>query len=172
MHTPILGAAVIAAAVLAHAAVGSPPPRDGAEPAERNDEQRVFLDDVEALARGNRDFRRVAHTGKHMQLVLMSLRPGEDIGLETHTVDQCLFVVEGEGEAIIDGERRRIHDGSVVCVPAGASHDIVNRGAEEPMKLFTVYSPPQHPDRTVHPTKAEAEAAEAAEHGAPTRSKR
>jgi mannose-6-phosphate isomerase-like protein (cupin superfamily) len=164
MYTQILGLAVIAVAAHAFVAEESPAPREGAAKAEQKDDPGVFRGDVEALAKSSTDFRRVLHTGKHSQLVLMSIRPGESIGLETHEVDQCLFIVDGEGEAIVNGKRSRVDDDSVVCVPAGASHDIVNRD-DEAMKLFTVYAPPQHPEGTIHKTKTEAQADEADEHG-------
>ena len=111
-------------------------------------------------AKRNELFRKVLFTGKSSQLVLMSLEPGEDIGSETHDVDQLLFVVEGEGKVVLDGRDERFEDGMVVCVPAGTRHNILNTD-DEPMRLFTVYAPPQHAPGTVHVTKADAQAAEA-----------
>ena len=116
--------------------------------------------DVEDLARENRAFRHVILTAERSQLVLMSLEPGEDIGAEIHTdVDQLIYVVEGDGEAEIAGSRHPFATGAIFCVPAGARHDVVNTG-NGPMKLFTIYAPPQHADGTLHRTKADALAAE------------
>jgi mannose-6-phosphate isomerase-like protein (cupin superfamily) len=115
-------------------------------------------------AKANDDFRRVLHTTARTQLVLMSVLPGEDIGLETHDLDQVLVFVSGQGTALLDGRESPIHAGDVVVVPEGVEHNFVNTGSE-PMKLYTIYSPPEHPHGTVHRTRAEAEAAEAAEHG-------
>jgi mannose-6-phosphate isomerase-like protein (cupin superfamily) len=166
MHTLISGLATVA--VAAYAVAAAPQPPASQEPATKAEDDAevpgVFRGDLEARARSSDDFRRVLHTGKRLQVVLMSLRVGENIGLESHDVDQCLFIVEGDGEAFVGGKRSRIVEGSVVCVPAGARHDIINRD-DEPMKLFTVYAPPQHPDGTVHETKADAQRAEAIEHG-------
>lgn len=115
-----------------------------------------FVGDIEDLADWNNDFRRVVYTASRMQLVLMTLQPGEDIGEETHAdIDQFFRVEEGEGEIWIDGEMTRIDSDSAMIVPAGALHNVVNSG-DEPLKLFTVYAPPAHPDGTVHVTKADA----------------
>lgn len=119
-----------------------------------------FVGDIDQLAEDNDDFRRVLHTSSHLQLVVMSIPPGESIGRETHQGrEQCLFIVEGQGRAELAGRSSQITSDSVVCVPAGTEHDIVNTG-REPLKLYTVYAPPQHPPRTVHRTRAEAERAE------------
>ena len=120
-----------------------------------------FITDLEHAAEHNSFFRQVLFTGQHSQLVLMSLAPGEEIGTEVHTVDQLLYVVEGEGETILGGVVHPIEEGGVVCVPAGAEHNIVNTG-DEPLKLFTVYAPAQHPAGTLHRTKSDAMAAERA----------
>lgn len=122
-----------------------------------------FSADVERLAEQNDDFRRVLHTGPHVQLVLMSLRPGEEIGRETHDVEQCFFVVDGDGRVEAGGDTISLSDGDVACVPGGTAHNIVNAGSE-PLKLFTLYSPPQHARGTVHHTRADAQRAEEA-HG-------
>ncbi len=114
----------------------------------------------EALARANENFRQVLETGEHAQLVVMTLVPGEEIGEETHEGDQILFFVEGEGEAILEGESSAVRAGDYVFVPAGTLHNFVNRGSE-PLRLLTTYAPPEHPHGTVHRTKAEADAAEA-----------
>jgi mannose-6-phosphate isomerase-like protein (cupin superfamily) len=117
----------------------------------------VYAEDVVALARENEDFRRVLFTTDRSQLVLMSIRPGEEIGEETHEgIDQILMFVEGEGEAVLAGESRRVRGGSVVVVPAGTRHNFITRG-DAPLKLYTVYTPPEHADGTVHHTKAEAD---------------
>jgi mannose-6-phosphate isomerase-like protein (cupin superfamily) len=117
-----------------------------------------YIDDIEHRAEENVDFRRVLYTGKHMQLVLMSLQPGEDIGEETHhDVDQFFRVEQGKGEVLIDGRKTTIESDTAIVVPAGARHNITNTG-DKPLKLYTVYGPPNHADGTVHVTKADAEA--------------
>lgn len=117
-----------------------------------------YIDDIEDRTEENRDFRRVLYTGRHMQLVLMSLQPGEDIGDETHEdVDQFFRVEEGKGEVWIDGRATRIEDDTAIIVPAGARHNIRNTG-DRPLKMYTLYSPPNHADGTVHVTKTDAEA--------------
>ena len=118
-----------------------------------------YITELEHAAESNSFFRQVLFTGQHSQLVLMSLAPGEEIGTEVHTVDQLLYVVEGEGETILGGVVYPIEEGGVVCVPAGVEHNIVNTD-DEPLKLFTVYAPAQHPAGTVHRTKSDAMAAE------------
>ncbi len=116
--------------------------------------------DIQRLARDNDDFRREVMTGPHSQVVLMSVEPGSEIGEEVHDdVDQVLVFVEGTGEAVLDGTTSAVEPGSLVFVPAGTQHNFVNRG-DGPLKLYTVYSPPEHPAGTVHHTKEEADAAE------------
>lgn len=115
-----------------------------------------FVQDIEQAAAANQDFRRVVYTAQHCQLVLMALRAGEDIGMEVHDVDQFFRVETGSGEAIIEGERRPLKDGSAVVVPAGTRHNIVNTGTTM-LKLYTLYAPPHHRDGVVHRTRAEAE---------------
>ncbi len=118
--------------------------------------------DIAKQAQDNTDFRRVILTNKHSQVVLMSVEPGDDIGEETHEVDQVLFFVSGEGEAVLNGDQRsKIGANSLVVVPAGTLHNFVNTG-QKPLKLFTVYAPPEEEPGTLHRDKAEAEAAEAA----------
>lgn len=120
-----------------------------------------FIADIEDRAEENRDFRHVLYTGPHMQLVVMSLEPGEEIGEETHEgTDQFFRVEEGKGEVWIDGRASRIESDVAIVVPAGARHNIKNTG-HKPLKLYTLYAPPQHPDGTVHHTRAEADRAEA-----------
>ena len=111
------------------------------------------------LAQQNDAFRRTLETGGHAQLVVMTIQPGEEIGEETHEGDQILFFVEGEGEAVIEGQSSPVRPGDYVFVPAGTLHNFVNTGGE-PLRLVTTYAPPEHPDGTVHQTKAEADAAE------------
>ncbi len=116
-----------------------------------------FMQDIEKLAIENSDFRRVLYTAKNCQLVLMSLKPNEEIGAEVHHLDQFFRVEEGTGEAVLDGVRTAIQAGFAVVVPAGAKHNIVNTGSA-PLKLYTIYAPPNHQDGIVHHTRAEAEA--------------
>ena len=112
----------------------------------------------------NTDFRRVVYTGQHMQLVLMTLPPRECIGLETHdTHDQFIRVEEGNGVVRLDGEEHILHDGSAIVIPAGVKHDVLNTSSQAPLRLYTLYSPPEHPDGTEHHSKQEALAAEAKE---------
>lgn len=117
--------------------------------------------DIEKATIENDYFRKVLFTGPHMQLVLMTLQPGEDIGQETHDEhDQFIRVEAGTGRAMVGGEEFELHDGSIVVIPAGAQHNVINESRTEPLRLYTLYAPPEHPDGTVHRTKAEAEAAE------------
>ena len=125
---------------------------------------RAYSEDVERMAREGEDFRRVLFTTERSQLVLMALKPGEEIGEETHEgIDQILAFVEGEGEAVLEGERRPVRAGSVVVVPGGTRHNFV-ASAGSALKLYTVYTPPEHPDGTVHRTKAEADEYEREHH--------
>ena len=125
---------------------------------------RAYLEDVERMAREGEDFRRVLFTTERSQLVLMALKPGEEIGEETHEgIDQILAFVEGEGEAVLEGERRPVRAGSVVVVPGGTRHNFIASGGSA-LKLYTVYTPPEHPDGTVHRTKAEADEYEREHH--------
>jgi mannose-6-phosphate isomerase-like protein (cupin superfamily) len=119
-----------------------------------------FIGNIEDRTEENRDYRRVLYTGPNMQLVLMSLKPGEEIGEEVHKDrDQFFRVEKGRGEVWIDGNRTKIESDTAIIVPAGARHNIRNTG-EKPLRLYTLYAPPEHADRTVHATKAEAEASE------------
>lgn len=125
---------------------------------------RVYANDVMKLAQENEDFRRVLFTTQLSQLVLMAIPAGEEIGEEAHEgIDQVLAFVAGEGEAVIEGERLPVRAGSVVVVPAGTLHNFVATG-ESSLKLYTVYTPPEHPDGTVHRTKEEAEEYEREHH--------
>lgn len=116
-----------------------------------------YVTNIEARSLENNFFREVLFTGPLSQLVLMALKPGEDIGLETHDdVDQFIRVEAGHGKAILNGEEHALEDGSAVVIPAGTEHNIVNTSQSESLKLYTIYTPPEHPDDTVHKTKAEA----------------
>jgi mannose-6-phosphate isomerase-like protein (cupin superfamily) len=116
--------------------------------------------DIEALTRGNEDFRREVVTAEHSQVVLMTIPPREEIGEEVHEgIDQLLVFVEGVAEAILEGESSPVRAGQAVLVPAGTRHNFRNTG-DSPLRLWTVYAPPEHPPGTVHRTKAEADAAE------------
>lgn len=120
----------------------------------------AFIADIEDRTEENRDFRRVLYTGSHLQLVLMALQPGEELGEEIHEhTDQFFRVEEGKGEVVIDGEETRIESDMAMVVPAGARHNIRNTG-HKPLKMYTLYAPPQHPGGTVHHTRADAERAE------------
>jgi mannose-6-phosphate isomerase-like protein (cupin superfamily) len=120
-----------------------------------------YVTDIEQESLDNNYFRKVLYTAPTSQLVLMSLKPGEDIGLETHHgVDQFIRVEAGKGKSILNGEEHDLQNGSAVIIPTGTEHNIVNVSQSEPLKLYTIYSPPQHPDGTIHKTKADAEADE------------
>jgi mannose-6-phosphate isomerase-like protein (cupin superfamily) len=116
-----------------------------------------FVQDIEDLAIKNDDFRRVLYTTKQCQLVLMASKPKEEIGAEVHKSDQFFRVEEGTGEAVLDGVRTPIRAGFAVVVPAGVNHNIINTG-NVPLKLYTLYAPPNHRDGVVHHTRADAEA--------------
>lgn len=119
-----------------------------------------YVDDIERLTQENGDFRRVLYTARSTQLVLMAIPVGQEIGEEVHDKEDQFFRVEsGQGEVLIDGVTHKVADGSAVIVPCGARHNVKNTGAE-PLKLYTLYSPPHHRDGVVHRTKAEAEADE------------
>ena len=117
-----------------------------------------FVDDIEKRTEENGDFRRVLYTGKEMQLVLMALKPGEEIGSEVHEDRDQFFRVEaGRGEVVIDGNTTPVRADMAIIVPAGARHNVRNTG-EAPLKLYTLYAPPEHREGTVHATKADADA--------------
>jgi mannose-6-phosphate isomerase-like protein (cupin superfamily) len=117
---------------------------------------RGFVDDIEEMTEHNSDFRRVLYTGRQLQLVLMSIAPGDEIGEEVHPDrDQFFRVEKGTGEVWIDGRRTKIKSDIGIVVPAGARHNIKNTG-EKPLKLYTLYGPPEHADGTVHATRADA----------------
>ncbi len=124
-----------------------------------------YVDNIEDKTKENSNFRTVLYTGSHMQLVVMSLKPGEDIGEEVHdTVDQFFRFEEGEGKVVIDGEESIVGEDMVVIVPAGSLHNIINTSETEDLKLYTIYAPANHPEGTVHVTKEEAMAAEEEHH--------
>lgn len=121
-----------------------------------------FRENIEKSTVENKHFRKVLYTGKNCQLVLMSLRPKEEIGLETHPDnDQFFRFEEGEGKCIIDGNEYAVEDGIAVIVPAGAKHNVINTSASTELKMYTLYSPPHHKDGILRKTKQEAEANEA-----------
>ena len=110
-------------------------------------------------------FRKVLFTGPKSQLVLMALQPGEEIGKETHpATDQFIRVEAGQGKALIDGREIPLNDGTAIVIPAGAEHNVINVSKDSALKLYTVYTPPEHADGTIHRTKAEADAAHEHEH--------
>lgn len=116
-----------------------------------------FVADIDRLTVANENYRQVLYTGQHLQLVLMTLKPGEEIGEEAHDeIDQFFRVEAGEGEIVINGVSHRVSDGTAMIVPAGALHNVRNTG-DEPLKLYTLYGPPEHRRDVVHRTKAEAE---------------
>lgn len=119
-----------------------------------------YVANIEGETLENENFRRVLYTDERVQLVVMSLLPQEDIGEEVHNLDQFIRIEKGEGKAVLDGEESTISGSSVVIIPAGVKHNIINTSAEDPMKLYTLYAPPNHAPGTVHTTKAEAEASE------------
>ena len=118
-----------------------------------------YKDNIEKLTLGNNNFRQVLYTAKHCQLVLMSLKPGEEIGMEVHPDNDQFFRFEkGRGKCVIDGNEYEVKDGAAVVVPAGAQHNVINLSSEEDLNLYTIYSPAHHKDGVVRATKAEAEA--------------
>ena len=122
-----------------------------------NTNKKGFVQDIGNIAIKNDEFRRVLYTAKNCQLVLMALKPKEEIGAEVHKLDQFFRVEEGSGEAVLNGVRTAIRAGFAVVVPAGMTHNIINTGSV-PLKLYTIYSPPNHRDGVVHHTRKDAEA--------------
>ena len=123
-----------------------------------------YYGNIEKQTLDNTNFRQVLYTGQHCQLVVMSLKPGEEIGAEVHAnVDQFFRLEQGQAKFIIDGQEFQVLADEAVVVPAGAQHNVLNTGSDE-LKLYTVYSPPNHPDGTIHATKAEADQYEESHH--------
>jgi mannose-6-phosphate isomerase-like protein (cupin superfamily) len=125
-----------------------------------------YVGSIEKQTLNNNYFREVVFTGKYAQLVVMCLQPGEEIGNEVHrNVDQFFRLEQGEAAFVFDGnEKHLVKNGDAVVVPAGTYHNVINTSKNRKLKLYTIYSPPNHPDKTVYKTKAEAEKAEAEEH--------
>lgn len=120
-----------------------------------------YTNNIEDVVNENANFRKVLYTGSHMQLVAMSLKPLEDIGMEVHdTVDQFFRFENGQGKVIMNGEETLVEEDMVVIVPAGTEHNIINTSDTEDLKLYTIYAPANHPDGTIHVTKVDAMAAE------------
>jgi mannose-6-phosphate isomerase-like protein (cupin superfamily) len=126
-----------------------------------------FVKNIEEIATENENFRQVLYTAQHCQLVVMSLKPGEDIGLEVHKLDQFFRVEEGTGEAVLDDVRSPVRAGFAVLVPAGTEHNIINTG-KVLLKLYTLYAPPNHRDGVVHATRADADKDQEHYDGKPT----
>jgi len=125
-----------------------------------------YVTDIERRTLDNEYFRDVLFTGPHSQLVVMSLRPGEEIGMETHDdVDQFIRFEAGQGKVVLNGKAHAVQDGSAVVIPAGTEHNVLNTSKSEALKLYSIYTPPEHPDGTVHKTKAEAVEYEKTHHG-------
>ncbi len=128
-----------------------------------------FSAQIEKETLKNTDFRRVLYTGKNSQLVLMSVQSMEEIGMETHaTIDQFFRFEEGEGKVVIDQTEYQVKDGDAVIVPAGAKHNVINTSKNQALKLYTIYSPPEHQDKVVRHTKRDAEAQPEEYDGKPT----
>lgn len=116
-----------------------------------------YVTNIETDSLQNENFREVLYTAGKSQLVVMSLRPGEDIGLETHDgIDQFIRVEAGTGMAVLSGEEHPLADGSAVVIPAGTEHNVINTSSSDDLKLYTIYTPPEHPDGTINRNKAEA----------------
>jgi len=121
---------------------------------------RGYVTNIEKDSLANEYFRQVLYTAKNCQLVLMSLKPGEDIGEEVHQLDQFIRCESGSGKTVLDGVEREYTDGFVVLIPGGTRHNIINTSTDNSMKLYTLYAPPNHKDGTIHKTKAEADEGE------------
>lgn len=124
-----------------------------------------YTDNIEDRTLENSNFRKVLYTGSYMQLVVMSLKPGEDIGEEVHdTVDQFFRIEEGQAKVVMNGEETLLSDDMVAIVPAGTLHNVINMSETEDLKLYTIYAPANHPEGTIHATREEAMAAEEEHH--------
>jgi mannose-6-phosphate isomerase-like protein (cupin superfamily) len=118
-----------------------------------------FVANIEKETLNNNNFRKVLYTSKHGQVVVMSLLPSEEIGMEVHPDNDQFFRIDsGEGKVIIDGEEAKISDGFAVVVPAGSMHNVINTSNKKPLKLYTIYMPPHHRDGVIHETKEDTEA--------------
>lgn len=115
-----------------------------------------YVTNIEDKTEENDNFREVLFTGPNSQLVVMSLLPNEEIGMEVHDVDQFIRIEKGEGKVILDGEEHLIADGSAIVIPAGIEHNVINTSPDEKLKLYTIYSPAHHKDKTIHKSKQEA----------------
>ena len=116
-----------------------------------------YITNIESNTLANEDYRRVLFTGTQMQLVLMTLRPSDEIGLEIHAEhDQFIRIERGEGTVVLNGTKHRLRDGVAVVIPAGVEHNVINTSKNEPLRLYTLYSPPEHPTGTIHRTKHDA----------------
>jgi mannose-6-phosphate isomerase-like protein (cupin superfamily) len=113
-----------------------------------------YIADLEKVTQENTDYRRVLYTGRYSQLVVMSIEPGDEIGMEVHGLDQFIRLEQGKATVVLDGEETKVEDDWGVVIPAGTQHNVINTG-EEVVKLYSVYSPPEHKEGTVHPTKAD-----------------
>ena len=144
-----------------HAGIASYKVSRDAKTSARDTVKKGFVANIEEETKKNTDFRRVLYTGKNCQLVLMRLKPMEDIGMETHDdVDQFFRFEEGQGSVVIDGRKHAVKDGAGVIVPCGAEHNVINTSKTSDLKLYTIYSPPEHMDKVVRKTKQEALAQE------------
>ncbi len=114
-----------------------------------------FVINIEQATLQNDNFRKVLNTAKNSQLVVMSLLPGEDIGVEVHDLDQFIRFESGQGKVVLDGQEHTVEDDWAVVIPAGVEHNVINTSSTEKMKLYSIYSPPEHADGTVHATKAD-----------------
>ncbi len=119
-----------------------------------------YVANIEDATKGNDNFRKVLYTGKNSQLVVMSIAPGQDIGEEVHDLDQFIRIEAGFGKAVLDGVEHDLEDDFAIVIPAGMKHNVINTSQDDPLKLYTVYSPPEHKDGVVHGTKEEAMADE------------
>lgn len=119
-----------------------------------------YIVQIENATQQNENYRQVLFTARHSQLVLMSLKPGEEIGEEVHDLDQFIRFEAGEGTVVLDGESHAVADGHAVVIPAGTRHNVMNRSKQAVLKLYSIYSPPEHKSGTVHKTKKEADADE------------
>ena len=119
-----------------------------------------YVTNIEQETLANENFRKVLYTANYSQLVVMSLLPGEEIGEEVHTLDQFIRIESGTGKVVLNGKERKVEDDDAVVIPAGTVHNVINTAKRKKMKLYTIYSPPEHPAGTIHATKADAMAAE------------